>query len=69
MSPIYSNPQKGNATTLPIEATWEELSERTAQADSRELVQWIDASLAQIEDRLSGFITPNTLKKSLRSGR
>ncbi|QDV15375.1 hypothetical protein CA51_52890 [Rosistilla oblonga] len=69
MSPIYSNPKNGTATTLPIEATWAELSERTDKSDTSALAQWIEADLERIENQLSDFITPNTLKKSLRSGR
>lgn len=69
MSPLYSDPKHEHHSPLPIEATWEELSARTAKSDTQQLDQWIESSLLEIEERLSDFVTPNSLKKSLRSGR
>ena len=69
MSPLYSDPKHENHSSLPIEATWNELSVLTAKRDTHQLDQWIESSLSAIEERLSDFVTPNSLKKSLRSGR
>ena len=45
---------------------WFELTATLSDESRMELDKWIDAELAYLEDDLERFVTPNSLRNSLR---
>ena len=45
---------------------WYELTATLSPQSKQEFGKWIDSELAYLEDDLERFVTPNSLRKSLR---
>jgi len=51
---------------FPAGEHWFEMTATLAPGPTAQLSHWIDVELALLEDELNEFVTPGSLKKSLR---
>ena len=52
--------------SFPAGEHWFEMTATLSPQSTARLGRWIEAELASLEDELSDFVTPGSLKKSLR---
>jgi hypothetical protein len=64
-SPSNSPPEKA---PIPVEAKWDQLA-ALLPASVAQIGDFVDADLSELERRFFDFMTPNSVKKSLRSER
>ena len=62
-SSAQTSPQSNDQ--LSPSATWDEMIVAIEALDKTDLCEWIDDSLGELEGRMSEFVTPRSLKKSL----